>query len=359
MDLVREAQKFDDTIHFEIGQPDLPPPPKVKSAIEEAVKKELFAYTPTQGLNKLQEKISNHYKKVYNLEIAPERILITPGTSIAFLIAYELLLNQNSTIAMADPSYPCYKNFAYMVDANPLLIPVFKKQNYLIRSKDLERLEFDALHISTPSNPTGSIYKSKDLKEVVEFCQEKGVGLISDELYQGLVYDEVAPTALEFGDDVIVINGFSKYFCMSGLRIGWMVLPPKLIRPAEIIAQNLYISAPTLSQYGALEAFDYNYLAKVKETFRQRRDFLFNELSKIFDISIKPEGAFYIWCDISKYSNNSLDFSYQLLEDIHIAVTPGADFGKNETNRYLRFSYTRDINHLKEGIERLKRYLKV
>ncbi len=359
MDLVREAQKFDDTIHFEIGQPDLPPPPRVKKALKEAVDKELFAYTPSQGLRELKIEISSHYKKVYNLEISPDRILITPGTSIAFMVAYELLLNQGSTIAMADPSYPCYKNFAYMVDAKPLFIPVFAKNDYLITREDLKNVKIDALHISTPSNPTGSIYKEKELKEIVTYCKEQNIGLISDELYQGLVYDSSAPTALEFGDEVIVINGFSKYFCMAGLRVGWMVLPERLIRPAEIIAQNLYISAPTLSQYGALEAFDYEYLSKVKETFKQRRDFLFEELSKIFKIPTKPQGAFYIWCDVSKYTNDSLEFSYKLLKDIHIAVTPGVDFGKNKTNRYLRFAYTRDISHLEEGIERLKRYLGV
>jgi len=172
-----------------------------------------------------------------------------------------------------------------------------------------------------------------------------------------LVFGEPAASALEFSDKAIVINGFSKYFTMPGLRIGWMILPEALVRPAEIIAQNLYISAPTLSQYAALEAFDYDYLSTVRETFRQRRDYLYEALSPLFPIDAPPDGAFYLWCDISAYSDDGVAFAEELLEACHIAVTPGIDFGSHGTTHYLRFSYTREIEHMREGVERLKGYM--
>jgi len=236
-------------------------------------------------------------------------------------------------------------------------INIGEHNNYQITPKDLEKYKIDALHISSPSNPTGNIYNSSNLKALIEYCETNNISFISDELYHGLVYEKEAKSALEFSKNAIVINGFSKYFCMPGFRLGWMILPEHLIKPAENIAQNLYLSAPTLSQYAALEAFDYNYLEQIKKEYKKRRDYLFGELQNIFKISAKPEGAFYLWCDISKYSNDSVAFSYELLENLHIAVTPGVDFGANETGNKLRFAYTRDIEHMREGIERLKEYL--
>ena len=357
MDLLREAQKFSDTIHFEIGQPDIEPNKKVQLALQKALNNKKFGYTQTLGLKELREKISNHYKLVYSVEVDPNQILITPGTSNAFLIAYLLTLNSKDTLAISDPGYPCYKNFGVMVDAKVKPISIGKHNNFEITPNDLKGFKIDALHISTPSNPTGNIYSNKNLKALIEYCEDNKISFISDELYHGLVYDKKVKSALEFSKNVIVINGFSKYFCMPGFRLGWMILPPHLIKPAENIAQNLYLSAPTLSQFAALEAFDYDYLNWVRQEFKERRDYLYNELKDIFEISTKPDGAFYLWCDISKYSNDSLSFSYELLEKLHIAVTPGIDFGKNSTKTKLRFAYTRDINHISKGIERLKNYL--
>ncbi len=357
MDLVREAQKYSDTIHFEIGQPDLEPSPKVKQALLEAVANSSYGYTQTLGLLSLRQRIAAHYKKEYGVLVNPEQILITPGTSNAFLIAYLLTLNSGDTLAISDPSYPCYRNFAIMVDAKVKAIPIGEEDNYQLSPEHLKGEKIDALHISSPSNPTGTIYSDKNLKSLIEYCEGEGIAFISDELYHGLVYDKEAKSALEFSKNVIVINGFSKYFCMPGLRIGWMVLPEHLIKPAEAIAQNLYLSAPTLSQYAALEAFDYDYLASVRAEYKRRRDFLYSELGTIFKIDAKPDGAFYLWCDISKYSEDAVAFSYELLHKLHIAVTPGIDFGENETESKLRFAYTRDIKHMKEGVRRLKEYL--
>ncbi len=361
MDIVKAAGQYDDTIHFEVGQPDLPPPPGVKRALKKAIDRDMFSsYTESKGIYSLREAISRHYAREYDVDVDPDRILITPGTSVAFMVAYQLLLDVGKRVAIADPSYPCYRNFAYMVGAEPVLVEVGAKERYLMTPALLESMElrFDALHISSPSNPTGTLYRDHELKRLSEYCSQNGIGLICDELYHGLVYNDRAPSALEYSDEHIVINGFSKYFCMPGMRIGWMVLPEYLVRRAEIVAQNLYISASTLSQYAALEAFDYDYLEHVRETYRYRRDMVYERLNELFGVETPPEGAFYIWCDVSKYTSDSFDFSEKLLTEIHVAVTPGIDFGTDERmKRYLRFSYTRDEEHLREGLDRLGAYL--
>ena len=359
MDIVKEAEKFEDCIHFEIGQPDLPPSPKVKEALHVNIDANKFSYTQSHGLIALREKIAEHYIKTYGVTLDIQQIFLTPGTSGAFLIAYALTLGKDATLGFSDPSYPCYKNFAYLLDIKPLFMPIGKEDNFELHVKDLQAQSLNALQISSPANPTGNIYTKENLKSLVEYCEAKNIAFISDELYHGLSYEKEANCALEFGEkSVYVINGFSKYYCMPGQRLGWVIVPKEKIRHAEIVAQNLFISAPTLSQYGALEAFDKAYLKSIKAEFKARRDFLYTELSTIFDIDAKPEGAFYIWANISKYSNDSFSFAKELLENIHIATTPGVDFGSNGTNHYLRFAYTRNIEHMREGIQRLKNYLR-
>ena len=358
MDIVREALKYEDTIHFEIGQPDLNPTPKVKERLIKAVQDDKFSYTESLGLLELREKIVQHYKKEYKVKIDPSQVLLTPGTSGAFLVAYTLTLKHKGKLGLSDPSYPCYKNFAHMFDIEPIFMDIDKNCDYQLNISHLKKNKIDALQISSPSNPTGNIYDDENLEKLIKYCDENDIFFISDELYHGLVYEKKASSALQFSNNVIVINGFSKYYCMPGLRLGWMIVPKELSREAEIIAQNIFISAPTLSQYAALEAFDYEYLESVKNIFKKRRDYLYQELNEIFNVDAKPHGAFYLWADVSKYTNDSFTFAKELLENIHIATTPGIDFGKNKTNKYLRFAYTRDIEHMKEGIDRLKQYLK-
>jgi len=357
MDIVKEALKYEDTIHFEIGQPDLPPSVKVKDKIKEAVDNNSFAYTESLGLMSLREKIAKNYQDVYNVKVDPEQILLTPGTSGAFLVAYTLSLKYNQNLGLSDPSYPCYKNFAYLLDLNPVFMDISKKTNYQLTVNHLKKNSLSALQISSPSNPTGNLYDKDNLKDLISYCDENNISFISDELYHGLTYEQDAHTALEFSENVYVINGFSKYYCMPGLRLGWIIVPKDKIRKAEIIAQNLFISAPTLSQHAALEAFDPEYLSYIKNTFKQRRDYLYAQLNELFDVDAKPDGAFYLWANVSKYTDDSFEFAKQILKDIHVATTPGVDFGKNKTKQYLRFAYTRDIEHMSEGISRLKKYL--
>ena len=359
MDIVKEAERFKDCIHFEIGQPDLPPSENVKKALHIATDSNHFSYTQSHGLVKLREKIAKHYVHTYGVDIDIEQIFLTPGTSGAFLIAYALTLGKDATLGLSDPSYPCYKNFAYLLDINPCFMPIGKEDCFELHVEDLKAHPLDALQISSPSNPTGNIYSKKTLQSLVEYCEKNAIAFISDELYHGLTYEEEAHCALEFGNkNVYIINGFSKYYCMPGIRLGWVIVPKDKIRHAEIIAQNLFICAPTLSQYGALEAFDEAHLQAIKAEFKARRDYLYAELSTIFEVDAKPQGAFYIWANISAYSDDSFAFAKELLEHIHIAITPGIDFGHNKTHHYVRFAYTRSIEHMQEGIARLKNYLK-
>jgi aspartate/methionine/tyrosine aminotransferase len=214
-----------------------------------------------------------------------------------------------------------------------------------------------AMVVSSPANPTGNLYGERSMQELIRVYEERDFNFISDEIYHGLVYDREEHTALEYSDRVIVINSFSKYHCMPGFRVGWMILPEELVRKAEIIVQNIFIAANTPAQYAAMEAFDDKYLEQVRQTFKLRRDFLYNELKGILNVDAVPDGAFYIWADISRYSNDAMEFCRKLLDEKAVAITPGIDFGKNHTDHYVRFAYTQDISKLKTGVERLKEFL--
>lgn len=357
MDILKKAREIPDAIHMEVGEPDLPPPPGVEEAFKKAIRDRKFFYTPACGLFELREKISEHYQKIYNVEISPERIIITPGTSGAFLIAMRLFIEKGKRLILSDPTYPCYKNFAYFLGIGPYSLPCGKETSYEITPERLKDIDGGALLVSSPANPVGNLYRPDTFKGLIEHCKKNKIWFISDEIYHGLVYDEKEHTALEFSGDAIVISGFSKYFCMPGLRLGWMIIPQKFIRRAEILVQNIFIAANTPAQYAAVDAFDYDYLKTVRDTFRGRRDLLYSELKDIFEIDVRPSGAFYIWADISRYMDNSLRFCEILLKEKAVAITPGIDFGKNRTERYVRFAYTTDLSHLKEGVRRIREFL--
>jgi len=349
MDIVKEAQKLEDVVHLEIGEPDLLPSLKVKEASIKAINENRFFYTESKGLKELRKKIANHYKIFYDVEVNPENIIITTGTSTAFLIAFYFA----NKIASPIPTYPCYPNFVELENKEFINIPT--NYEFKLEIDTFKNYDFDTLMISSPNNPTGTVYNKQELKEICEFCEQKNKLLISDELYHGLVYDEEYTTALKYNKNAIIINGFSKFFCMPGFRIGWIIVPDNLIRKAEIIAQNILISAPTLSQYAALNAFDYEHLKEIQKEFKLRRDFLYENLRDVFDIT-KPQGAFYLWCDVSKYSNDSLEFAKELLYKAKIAITPGIDFGNYQN--YIRIAYTKNIYELEKAVIRIKNFLK-
>jgi aspartate/methionine/tyrosine aminotransferase len=358
MDILARARKIPGAVHMEVGEPDLPPSPAVQEAFIKAIRDQRYFYTPACGLLELREKIAEHYHTGYGVKVSPERIVITPGTSGAFLIVFALFAQQKRKIVLSDPSYPCYKNFSYFLQIAPYFVTVGKDTNYEISPDSIPNIkEIGAIMISSPSNPTGSVCGIDTMKQLISLCRERKMWYVSDEIYHGLVYDTREHTALEFSDDAIVINSFSKYFCMPGIRVGWMILPENLVRPAEILIQNLFIAANTPAQYAAIEAFDYAYLMETCETFRKRRNFLYSALRDVFEIDAKPQGAFYLWADITKYSDNALAFCTELLEEQGVAITPGIDFGSRWTD-HVRFSYTRDITELKEGVRRIKEFLR-
>ncbi len=358
MDILARARELPEVVHLEIGEPDLDPSPRVLEALERAVREKRYFYTPSLGLGELREKIAEFYSRKYGVEISPDRVAVTPGTSGAFLVAYAVILDPGDRIALGDPSYPCYRNFAYLLGAEPEFIPISEDTGYEVRAEMLRGKKIRAVHISSPSNPVGNLYREETLKELAEFCEREGVYLISDEIYHGLVYEGRERSVLEFTDRAVVVNGFSKSFCMPGFRIGWMILPPDLVRSAEVVIQNVFISAPTLSQFAALEAFDWDYLEKVRATFAHRRDVLYRGVKDLFRIPVRPQGAFYIWADIGRYSEDSYSFALELLREARVAVTPGVDFGKNRTDRFIRLAYTRDVKELEEGVRRMRDFLK-
>lgn len=359
MDILKEAQNIKDVVHMEIGEPDLEPPPSTIEALERAIKEKKYFYTPSLGLWELRERIAQHYYEYYHVDISPSRVVITTGTSGAFLVVYAILMNASERVVLSDPSYPCYKNFAHVLDIEPIFVKVDKSTKYQIVPEHIKDLEnFKAVHISSPANPTGTLYEDDNLKSLIEYCEDRDIYFISDEIYHGLVYDRKERTALEFSQKAIVISGFSKAFCMPGFRLGWMILPDEeLVRKAELVIQNLYISAPVLSQYAALGAFDYGYLSKVRDTYKERRNFLYKELKDIFDIDSYPDGAFYIWANVKRYGIDGYKLSQELLKKAKVAVTPGIDFGVNNTAKYIRISFAKDGGTLIEGAKRIRNYL--
>jgi len=367
MEILEKAKELErsgrDIVHMEIGEPDLPPSPKVLEAVEK-YKDKAYGYTHSLGIPELREAIAAYYWDTYRVNVSPDRVIITTGTSGAFSLIFSALFEPGEGIVLTDPGYPCYKNFGAVYCLEVETVDIDASTNYQLTAEMLDEFggffvkHYKGFIVTSPSNPIGNVYDEFTLRGLAEYASRQGLFFISDEIYHGLNYEKEVHTALEFSDEAIVVNGFSKYFCMPGFRLGWVIVPERFVRPMQLVAQNLFISPPTLSQYAALAALeDREYLKKVKETFRRRRDFLYSELKNLFDIEVEPQGAFYIWARIDRYSTDSFKFAHQLLEKAGVAVTPGVDFGKNNTERYIRFAYTNRIERLKEGVQRIRRFL--
>ena len=358
MDILAKARTMPDVIHMEVGEPDLPPSEKVTAAYIRAVRDGKSHYTPAKGLMELREKIAGHYHRKYGVTLSPERIIVTPGTSGAFMVIFAIVTDGGRRLLLSDPSYPCYKNFALFLKTEPLFAGIGPDTQYeMVPDALVPKADIGAVVVSSPANPVGNLYRPETMEGLIARAAARGCFFVSDEIYHGLVYDRREQSALEFSDDVIVVNGFSKSFCMPGYRLGWMVLPDNMVRTAEIIIQNIFIAASTPAQYAALEAFDDAYLTSVRETFRERRDFLYGELKGLVTIDAVPDGAFYIWADISRFGKDSMEFCRELLEKKSVAVTPGIDFGSNRTGNYVRFAYTQDMARLREGVARIREFL--
>jgi aspartate/methionine/tyrosine aminotransferase len=351
-------------VHMEIGQPDFPAPPLVADAAVQAIRTRRLGYTDSVGIPQLRQAISDYYREHLRASVPPSRIVITAGASGAFLLALGALVDPGDEVLMPDPCYPCNRHFVRLFEGRPRTIPVDETHRYQLTAADVRSSWSDATRgvlLASPSNPTGTSIPREELRAIVESVRALGGFVVVDEIYQGLVYDGTPSTALDFADDVFVVNSFSKYFCMTGWRLGWIVAPESYVRQIEKLAQNAFICPSAPAQYAALAAFRPETLAVLerrREEFRRRRDFMVPALRRLgFRVPLTPEGAFYIYAGCEAFADDSVSFALRVLDEAGVAITPGLDFGANAPERHVRFAYTRALDDLREGVENISRML--
>ncbi|MGD8999149.1 MAG: pyridoxal phosphate-dependent aminotransferase [Granulosicoccaceae bacterium] len=354
-----------DIVHMEIGEPDFVTADPIVEAGRTALTQGRTHYTPAQGLPALREAICAFYAQRYGATVDPARVFITPGASGALQLVCSALINPGESVLMADPCYPCNRNFVRLVEGRSLSIPVDAATHYQLTAELIAQYWQDdsvAAMVASPANPTGMLVAAQQLQAMLEVVSDKGGRLIVDEIYHGLVYETEAASALQYSREAFVINSFSKYFGMTGWRIGWAVVPEAYCDAVNRLAQNLFLAASTPAQFAALAAFEPASIAILEQRraeFARRRDYLLPVLRELgFDIPVTPEGAFYIYADCSRFTDDSFSFAHNMLEEAGVAITPGIDFGTHHANRYVRFSYTTSMSRLEEGARRLREYLK-
>ncbi|OUX18597.1 MAG: 1-aminocyclopropane-1-carboxylate deaminase [Rhizobiales bacterium TMED249] len=374
MDVMREVnmlqQTGQDICHLEVGQPSTRAPQVVLEAAGHALDNELIGYTDALGLDELRQALSTYYFKTYKVNVSPERFVITTGSSAGFILAFLACLDAGQKVAVTSPGYPAYTNIIKSLDLSPVAIPLGQENDWSLSVAglhDAEKLHgtIDALLMASPANPTGTMLTKQALTDLSLDCAQSGRWFFSDEIYHGLTYSQEAVSALQVGDHdgLIVMNSFSKYFSMTGWRIGWMIVPPKMVRPVERLQQNLFISAPTLSQYAACAALTtaaQDELQKHVELYQHNRDKLFTCLQNNGVTNIAPaDGAFYLYADLHSLSPSleSETFCAQLLKEAKVAATPGMDFDKERGARFVRFSYARASDEIDRAVDRLNGFL--
>ena len=366
MEMMERARQLESAgrsiIHMEIGQPNFGAPPQVIAQAVRAMQSDTLGYTTTLGIPALREAIAAHYAKQYGVTIAPKRVAITAGASGAFVIAMGVLVNPGDEVLMPDPCYSCNPNFVRMFDGIPVFMPVDETQNYPPVLADLQRrwtARTRGVLLASPSNPTGTVMSRQDIRAIADWVHAQGGFVIMDEIYQGLVYDEPWATAASQSSDIWVINSFSKYFGMTGWRLGWMLVPEYRMPEVEKLAQNAFICPPAPAQQAALAAFQQDTLEVLERRrveLQCRRDFLLPALADLgFRITSKPAGAFYVYADCAAFSDDGSAMAMDILENVGVAITPGMDFGNHRAARHVRFAYTRSMEELEEGITRLSR----
>ena len=348
-------------VHLEVGEPDFVTAAPILEAGRDALARGCTAYTPAAGLPALREAIAGHYRRQYGLDIAPERIFVTPGASGALSLLAQMLLNPGDGVLMSDPGYPCNRNYVRLAGAEAQLVPVTAAENFQVSATLLSRhatARTRSVWLASPANPTGTVLSLQQLQAIHDWCVAHDCHLLVDEIYHGLDYTAGLPTALQVSDDVLVVNSFSKYFGMTGWRLGWFVVPDSLVSVSNILAQNLFIAASTVAQYAALRAFDTDtreILEARRLDFAARRIFLTRVLRELgFSVPVETQGAFYIYAGIEAFSTDSERFCKVLLEDFGVAVTPGTDFGEFESTRHVRFAFTTSMAQLELAAERLR-----
>ena len=351
-------------VHMEVGEPDFSSAQPIIDAGKRALDDGLTQYTAASGLAELRECLSVHYRENYNVEVDANRILITPGASGGLNLLASLLVRAGDGVLLSDPAYPCVRNFIHMMSAQPQLIPVGIEQNFQPTLEQLDEYCTDktsGLWLASPSNPTGTILERSKLKAACNWATSRQKHLLVDEIYHGLHYVDDLPSVLELDQSAFVVNSFSKYFGMTGWRLGWIVVPQEHVEMANILAQNMYISASSISQYAALAAFTpeaKRIFEERREAFRHRRDFLTEALKSMgFLLGDNIQGAFYVYVDISKFSDDCEKFCHDMLEDHGVALTPGTDFGDFESKSHVRIAFTTDMDSLELGLQRLQNAL--
>lgn len=351
-------------VHMEIGEPDFSTPEPIARAGIAAIEAGYTRYSPALGLPALREAIAGFYADRYCVEIAPARVIVTPGSSGALLLALGVLLNPRDELLLADPGYPCNRHFARFLDAHARNVPVGADSRYQLSPLHVAahwREATRAALVASPANPTGMLLSLPELQALHEAVAMRGGTLIVDEIYHGLTYGCDAASALAVSDDVFVINSFSKYFGMTGWRLGWMVAPEAYVDAIERLAQNIFLAPPTPAQHAALAAFQPDTLAILEARrgeFMQRRDYLVPALRELgFDVPVTPEGAFYVYAGCKRFSDDSRAFADSLLHEAGVAITPGIDFGIHHAASHVRFAYTTSNAALREGVDRLAAHL--
>ncbi len=352
-------------VHMEIGEPDFATPQPVTDAGIRALQQGETHYTPAAGLPELREAIARHYRDWFGVTIDAGRILITPGASGALQLILAVLVDPGSQVLMADPGYPCNRNFVHLYGGEPIMIPVGPEQGYQLSADVLEQHwtgRTRGVMLASPSNPTGTVVCGDTMQAMLDFIRQRKGSLIVDEIYQNLCYQGKPQTALALGEDMFVINSFSKYFGMTGWRLGWLVAPAASIEHLDTLAQNLFLAASTPAQHAALAAFETparEILEQRRQEFQRRRDYLLPALRAIgFGIPVEPQGAFYLYADCSRFTGDSFVFTTALLEEAGVAITPGIDFGNYKAGRHVRFAYTTSMEKLQLGVERLEKFIK-
>ncbi len=369
--LAREvAHTSEPMIFLNIGEPDFTAPPLVQQAAARAVAEGQTQYTPALGLDALRERISQWYAQRFGADVPARRIVVTAGASAALQLACLALVNAGDEILMPDPSYPCNRHFVSAAEGTPVLIPTTAAERFQLSADKVAEAwgeKTRGVLLASPSNPTGTSIAPDELRRIHDVVRARGGLTIIDEIYLGLSYDPAySQTALALGDDLISINSFSKYFNMTGWRLGWMVVPEALVPAIERVAQNLFICASTIAQHAALACFEPDSIAEYERRraeFKARRDYFIPELEKLgLRVPVMPDGAFYAWADCSDAARQlgvegSWDFAYALMQRAHLAITPGRDFGSHETANYVRFSTANSLPQLQEAVRRLQALL--
>jgi aspartate/methionine/tyrosine aminotransferase len=359
----REAQGAH-IIHMEVGQPAAPAPATAIKAAQAALTRGRIGYTETLGIPSLRARIARHYQDAYNLALDPARVVVTTGSSGGFILAFLSMFEPGDRVALANPGYPPYRHILSALGCEPVLIETSAETRWALSAKALiaahQRAPLKGVVIASPANPTGTMMDADALTRLIAVAEAEGIRVISDEIYHGLDYAFAAETAANTSERVVVINSFSKYFCMTGWRVGWMVVPDALVRPSERLQGNLAISVPTLAQVAAEAAFDgREEMEAVKHGYEENRRILTEGLPKAgLDKFLPVDGAFYLYADISRFSDDSLDFAKRMLNEADVAATPGIDFDPVNGRHFLRFCYAGSSAEIHEAVDRIGRWLK-